>query len=131
MKKFSKILESTGTKSYKVSAQLDMIIKAENDGEAGYVADSTLSKLEGVDKYHITNLEELSNIEESLVIESKSKIKSELEDNNDYQMVSGIIDILKKVKDKENRMEIAKDMISQFKKEKIKFDYDNFLDSIK
>jgi len=46
-------------------------------------------------------------------------------------MVSGIIDILKKVKDKENRMEIAKDMISQFKKEKIKFDYDNFLDSIK
>ena len=131
MKKFSKILESTGTKSYKVSAQLDMIIKAENDGEAGYVADSTLSKLEGVDKYHITNLEELSNIEESLVIESKSKIKSELEDNNDYQMISGIIDILKKVKDKENRMEIAKDMISQFKKEKIKFDYDNFLDSIK
>jgi hypothetical protein len=131
MKKFSKILESSGTKSYKVSAQLDMIIEAENDGEAGYVADSTISKLEGVDKYHITNLEELSNIEESLVIESKSKIKSELEDNNDYQMVSGIIDILKKVKDKENRMEIAKDMISQFKKEKIKFDYDNFLDSIK
>ena len=46
-------------------------------------------------------------------------------------MVSGIIDILKKVKDKENRMEIAKDMISQFKREGIKFDYDNFLDSIK
>ena len=67
----------------------------------------------------------------SKIVESKSKIKSELEDNNDYQMVSGIIDILKKVKDKENRMEIAKDMISQFKKEKIKFDYDNFLDSIK
>ncbi len=61
----------------------------------------------------------------------KSKIKSELEDNNDYQMVSGIIDILKKVKDKENRMEIANDMISQFKRERIKFDYDNFLDSIK
>jgi len=51
--------------------------------------------------------------------------------SNDYQMVSGIIDILKKVKDKENRMEIAKDMISQFKREDIKFDYDKFLDSIK
>jgi len=38
--------------------------------------------------------------------ESKSQIKDELE-GNDYQMVSGIIDILKKVKDKENRMEIA------------------------
>lgn len=64
------------------------------------------------------------------IIESKKEIKSELK-GNDYQMVSGIIDILKKVKDKENRMEIAKDLISQFKREDIKFDYNNFLDSIK
>lgn len=66
----------------------------------------------------------------SQIIESKKEIKSELK-GNDYQMVSGIIDILKKVKDKENRMEIAKDMISQFKREDIKFDYDKFLDSLK
>jgi hypothetical protein len=66
----------------------------------------------------------------SQINESKKEIKSEIK-GNDYQMVSGIIDILKKVKDKENRMEIAKDMISQFKREDIKFDYDNFLDSIK
>jgi len=62
--------------------------------------------------------------------ESKKEIKSELK-GNDYEMVSGIIDILKKVKDVDNRMEIAKDMISQFKREDIKFDYDKFLDSIK
>jgi len=62
--------------------------------------------------------------------ESKSQIKSELGDNNDYQMVSGIIDILKKVKDKENRMEIADDMVKQFKREKIKFDYKKFLDEL-
>ena len=62
--------------------------------------------------------------------ESKSEIKSELEDNNDYQMVSGIIDILKKVKDKENRMDIADDMVAQFKAEKIKFDYKKFLDEL-
>ena len=66
----------------------------------------------------------------SQIKESKKEIKSELK-GNDYQMVSGIIDILKKVKDKENRMEIAKDMISQFKREDIKFDYDKFLDSLK
>lgn len=64
------------------------------------------------------------------VRESKSEIKSELHDNNDYQMVSGIIDILKKVKDKENRMEIADDMVKQFKREKIKFDYKKFLDEL-
>jgi preprotein translocase subunit YajC len=62
--------------------------------------------------------------------ESKSEIKSELQDNNDYQMVSGIIDILKKVKDKTNRMEIADDMVKQFKREKIKFDYKKFLDEL-
>lgn len=62
--------------------------------------------------------------------ESKSEIKSELEDNNDYQMVSGIIDILKKVKDKDNRMDIAHDMVAQFKAEKIKFDYKKFLDEL-
>lgn len=66
----------------------------------------------------------------SQITESKKEIKSELK-GNDYQMVSGIIDILNKVKDKENRMEIAKDMISQFEREDIKFDYDKFLDSIK
>ncbi len=66
----------------------------------------------------------------SQVKESKSQIKSELEDNNHYQMVSGIIDILKKVKDKENRMEIANDMVKQFKEEKIKFDYKKFLDEL-
>ena len=66
----------------------------------------------------------------SQINESKKEIKSEIK-GDDYQMVSGIIDILKKVKDKENRMEIAKDMISQFKREDIKFDYDKFLDSIK
>jgi hypothetical protein len=60
----------------------------------------------------------------------ESKIKDELE-GNDYQMVSGIIDILKKVKDKENRMEIANDMVLQFKKEKIKFDYKNFINVLK
>jgi preprotein translocase subunit YajC len=62
--------------------------------------------------------------------ESKSEIKSELQDNNDYQMVSGIIDILKKVKDKTNRMEIADDMVKQFKREKIKFDYKKFLEEL-
>jgi hypothetical protein len=44
---------------------------------------------------------------------------------------TGIIDILKKVKDVDNRMDIAKDMIEQFKREDIKFDYENFINSVK
>lgn len=133
MKKFTKILEEVENESfYKVDAQVELIIPAENEGEAGYLADSILASIEYGSEYVIDNIDQTEKrIEESIIFESKSKIKSEIKDNNDYQMVSGIIDILKKVKDKENRMEIANDMVAQFKKEKIKFDYDNFLDTLK
>ena len=133
MKKFTKILEEVeNERFYKVDAQVELIIPAENEGEAGYLADSILASIEYGSEYVIDNIDQTEKrIEESIIFESKSKIKTELKDNNDYQMVSGIIDILKKVKDKENRMEIANDMVTQFKKEKIKFDYDNFLDTLK
>jgi hypothetical protein len=124
MKKFSKILEEVGDERfYKVDAQVELIIPAENEGEAGYLADSILASIEYGSEYIIDNIDST----EKRVDES---IKSELK-GNDYQMVSGIINILKKVKDKENRMEIADDMISQFKREKIKFDYDKFIDQLK
>ena len=128
MKKFTKILEEVESERfYKVTAQVELIIPAENEGEAGYMSDSILASIEYGSNYTIDLIDET---DERIVTESKSEIKSEIK-GNDYQMVSGIIDILKKVKDKENRMEIAKDMISQFKREDIKFDYDKFLDSIK
>jgi hypothetical protein len=127
MKKFTKIVENLENESfYKVEAEVVLIIEAENEGEAGYVADSILASIEDSSNYVINNIGET----DERITESKSEIKSEIK-GNDYQMVSGIIDILKKVKDKENRMEIANDMISQFKREDIKFDYDKFLDSIK
>ena len=127
MRKFTKIVENLESESfYKVEAEVVLIIEAENEGEAGYVADSILASIEDSSNYVINNIGET----DERITESKSEIKSEIK-GNDYQMVSGIIDILKKVKDKENRMEIANDMISQFKREGVKFDYDNFLDSIK
>jgi hypothetical protein len=127
MKKFTKILEEVESERfYKVTAQVELIIPAENEGEAGYISDSILASIEYGSNYTIDLIDET----DEGITESKSEIKSEIK-GNDYQMVSGIIDILNKVKDKENRMEIAKDMISQFKREDIKFDYDKFLDSIK
>lgn len=127
MKKFTKIVENLENENfYKVEAEVVLIIEAENEGEAGYVADSILASIEDSSNYTINNIDKT----DERITESKKEIKSEIK-GNDYQMVSGIIDILKKVKDKENRMEIAKDMISQFKREDIKFDYDKFLDSIK
>ena len=48
-------------------------------------------------------------------------------DGDEQDMVYGIIDIVKKIKDKDNRMSVANDMIKKFKEENIKFDYDDFL----
>ena len=132
MKKFTKILEEVeNERFYKVDAQIELIIPAENEGEAGYLADSILASIEYSSEYIIDNIDMTEKRVDGNIKESKSQIKSELENNNDYQMVSGIIDILKKVKDKENIMEIADSMVSQFKKEKIKFDYDKFIDELK
>lgn len=128
MKKFSRILEDNSNyKHYKVFAKIQLIIPAENERQPGYISDSILASVENNYDYTIDLIEET---DERITESFKSNIKKEI-NGNDYQMVSGIIDILKKVKDKENRLEIAKDMISQFKREDIKFNYDEFLNSLK
>jgi hypothetical protein len=63
------------------------------------------------------------------MIKLKSILNEKL-NNNEYQMVDGIIDILIQVKDMENRKEIADNMIQQFKDENIVFDYDKFYKAI-
>lgn len=45
---------------------------------------------------------------------------------NEQDMVYGIIDLIKRVKDLDNRQEIADHMIRQFKQEGIQFDYSQF-----
>ena len=47
---------------------------------------------------------------------------------DDRDMVYGIVDIVKQVRDMRNRQSIANDMIKKFKNERIKFDYDKFLE---
>ena len=60
-------------------------------------------------------------------MDENKKIDSQL-DGNQQDMVYGIIDIVKKVKDIDNRRKIANDMVKQFKDEKIKFDYNIFME---
>ena len=45
---------------------------------------------------------------------------------NEIGMVSGIIEILRQVKDLKNREEMIETQIKNFKKEKISFDYNEF-----
>jgi len=59
MKKFTKILEEVeNERFYKVTAQVELIIPAENDGEAGYMSDSILASIEYGSNYTIDLIDE-------------------------------------------------------------------------
>lgn len=62
---------------------------------------------------------------------TEEEVKNNIEGltHNQKQMVDGIIDIVKKIENIKNRKAIAIDMVEKFKKEKIKFDYSQFLKS--
>lgn len=73
MKKFSKIVENKDNeKHYKISAHVDLIVPAENTGEAGYLADSILSSIEYGSDYVIDLIEETN--EEISIIENHKPI---------------------------------------------------------
>lgn len=73
MKMFTKLVESLeSNKYYKVLADVELVFKADNEGETGYLADSELGSLENHSSYTINNIEEIT-IEEynkSMLIES-------------------------------------------------------------
>jgi hypothetical protein len=58
MKKFSKLLESVQLKNYKIETNLELIVEAENEGEAGYLADSILGGIKEQFSYNLINIEE-------------------------------------------------------------------------
>lgn len=49
---------------------------------------------------------------------------------NEKEMVIGVLDILKQIKDPQNRKEVALNMIAKFKEEDVNFDYNKFLSSL-
>ena len=49
----------------------------------------------------------------------------------DKGMVDGIVDIINQVKDKDNRQEIADNMVKQLKREKVVLNYSDFLKACK
>ena len=59
MKKFSKVLEEIqNERFFKVDAQVQLIVPAENEGEAGYLSDSILSSIEYSSNYQLMNIDE-------------------------------------------------------------------------
>jgi hypothetical protein len=64
MKKFTKVLEEVeNNKFYKITAEIELIVKADNEGEAGYLSDSILGGIEEQLNYSIINIEKASDEE--------------------------------------------------------------------
>lgn len=71
MKKFSSITESNNLgKYYKVKAEVNIVLQANNEGEAAYIVDSTLSSIKNQSSYDIKNIEETTKEEENELSES-------------------------------------------------------------
>jgi hypothetical protein len=51
----------------------------------------------------------------------------ELEGDDDKEMVDGVASILRRVKDKKNRLQLANQLSKQFNREKVKYDLSSFL----
>jgi hypothetical protein len=54
-------------------------------------------------------------------------ILKEVESNRDREMVTGVADILKRIKDEQNRRELADRMMKQFDRERVQYDEEEFL----
>ena len=64
MKKFSKILETTLQKKfYKATCDVELIIEADTEGEAGKMVDSDLGGLEYLSDFKINDISEISRDE--------------------------------------------------------------------
>ncbi len=64
MNKFSKIVENfVSKKFYKATCQVELVIQAENEGEAGQLVDSDLGGLEYLADFRINDISEISKDE--------------------------------------------------------------------
>ena len=79
MKKFSKLLESIQLKNYKIETNLELIVEAENEGEAGYIADFILGGLKEQFSYNLINIEETQESIKENVKESGLTPEEEIE----------------------------------------------------
>lgn len=77
MKKFTRLLEEVeNTKFYKIDAEIQLLVCASSEGEAGYLGDSILGGLEEQFTYTVINIEETEDrINESNI--NFDKIKSD------------------------------------------------------
>ena len=79
MKRFTSILESSD-KYYKILVELELILKANNEGEASYLSDSIVSSIKGQSDFKIKSVEEET---------TDLKAKFENMNTSDWSVING------------------------------------------
>lgn len=78
MKKFTKILENQSNEKYfEVTAEIKLMIKSDNEGEAGYKSDSILGSIEEQVDFTIDNIGEVSKDQYQKYFENVSEESEE------------------------------------------------------
>lgn len=76
MKRFTKIVENNESERYfKVQSEVELLIKADNEGEAGYIADSQLGSIKDQSEFRISNIVEITKDEYNKIMLSESNKK--------------------------------------------------------
>ena len=81
MRKFTKIVEEVSDKKhFKVSAEIDLLIPADNQGEAAYKADRIITSMDNLSEYVINKVDETEVVLENkntMDCKSESKLFAE------------------------------------------------------
>jgi hypothetical protein len=64
-------------------------------------------------------------------LEDRKNLKQGGKVSNDKEMVDGVASILRRVKDKDNRQDLAKQLSKQFDREKVRYNLSDFLNKSK
>ena len=71
MNKFSILVENLENQQYfKIKSEIELIVEASSEGEASYIADSTLASVKGQSGYNISSVEQTNREEFSELMEN-------------------------------------------------------------
>ncbi len=72
MNKFSILVENVESQQYfKIKSEIDLIVEASSEGEASYIADSTLASVKGQSGYNISSVEQTNKEEFAELMENR------------------------------------------------------------
>jgi 4a-hydroxytetrahydrobiopterin dehydratase len=126
MRKFTKILENiTQQKYFEITAEVKLVVKAENEGESGYLADSILGGIEEQTDFIVQNISEISEDEfnkqfESVNTESWKEINNCLEKTYHFSDFKEALNFINKVGDISESMNHHPEIINIYNKVTLK-----------